>query len=66
MPYVITDKCELNLECIDVCPSESISVPEGSTKAVIDPETCTDCGECAEACPVGAPVPGEELEAEAS
>ncbi len=60
MAYVITDKCELHLECIDVCPSESISVPDGATKAFIDAETCTDCGECAEVCPVGAPVPGDE------
>jgi len=62
MTHVITDKCQLSLECIDVCPTESISVPEGATKAVIDPETCTDCGECAEVCPNGAPVAEEELE----
>ena len=60
MTYVITDKCELHKECIDVCPVEAISVPEGGAKAVIDADLCTECGECSEVCPVGAPVPEDE------
>ena len=35
------------------CPVEVIS--EGDDKYVIDEEGCTECGNCAEVCPVDAP-----------
>jgi ferredoxin len=60
MTYVITAKCQLHKECIDVCPVTAISIPDGSALAVIDPDLCTECGECATVCPVGAPVPEDE------
>ncbi len=44
--------CELE------CPVEAIS--EGVDQYVIDPEKCTDCGACAEICPVEAIIPGED------
>ncbi|MBP1719402.1 MAG: 4Fe-4S dicluster domain, partial [Deltaproteobacteria bacterium] len=37
------------------CPVEAIK--EGDPKYVIDPEKCTDCGTCADVCPVEACVP---------
>ena len=57
MTYIITDKCQKTGDCIDGCPSGSITM--GETKAVIDPDTCTDCGDCAEVCPNAAPIPAE-------
>ena len=60
MTYVITAKCQLHKECIDVCPVTAISIPDGSVIAVIDPDLCTECGECNTVCPVGAPVPEDE------
>ncbi len=60
MTYVITNKCALHKECIDVCPVTAISIPDGSSIAVIDPDLCTDCGECAEVCPAGAAVLEED------
>jgi len=60
MTYVITDKCARHQECIDVCPVEAISGPEGAKKARIDEDLCTECGECAEVCPVDAPVLEDE------
>ena len=42
--------------CIDECPVGAIS--EGDIYA-IDPETCTDCGTCADVCPSEAIHPAE-------
>ena len=41
--------------CQPECPVEAIS--EGDIY-VIDPELCTECGACADVCPVGHPTPG--------
>lgn len=62
MPYVICEPCvnTKNQACIDVCPVDAIHpVPtEGNFPLVdqlfIDPQTCTNCGLCAAACPVNA------------
>ena len=32
------------------------AISEGDPNYVIDPDTCIDCGNCANVCPVGAPV----------
>ncbi|MDR2232131.1 MAG: 4Fe-4S binding protein [Tannerella sp.] len=48
MAYVINEDCIACGACID-CSDNAIS--EGDIY-VIDPELCTDCGECAEKCPV--------------
>ena len=52
MAYVITDKC---VACGN-CPVDAIS--EGDIY-VIDPDTCIECGTCAEVCPSDAIIPGE-------
>jgi len=41
----------------DECPVGAIS--EGEDKYVIDADLCTDCGSCADVCPVEAIEPGE-------
>jgi ferredoxin len=43
------EKCQGSGECIDVCPSEAITIEDG--KAVVDDDLCADCGVCEEACP---------------
>ena len=55
MAYKITDDCILCGACEPECPESAIS--EGEDIYVIDPELCTDCGSCAEVCPVDACVP---------
>ena len=59
MPYVICAPCEgkKDLECIQRCPSDAIHPkPDDQDFPFVDqlfinPQTCTDCGWCADACP---------------
>lgn len=52
----VTSICEYGCigctKCVKACQSDAIHMEEGL--AVIDYEKCTNCGACAEACPVGA------------
>ena len=61
MAYKITDDCISCGACEPECPNKAIK--EGNSIYVIDPERCSECvgahakQQCAEICPVGAPVP---------
>ncbi len=44
MAYTISDDCTMCGAC----------AAEGDTKYMIDPAKCTDCGSCAQVCPVDA------------
>ena len=61
MAYKITDECISCGACESECPNNAIK--EGDTIFVIDPAKCTECvgahdkPNCAEVCPVAAPVP---------
>lgn len=55
MAHKITDECIMCGACEPECPENAIS--EGEDVYVIDPELCTDCGNCAEVCPVDCCVP---------
>jgi ferredoxin len=61
MAYKITEECISCGACESECPNNAIK--EGDTIFVIDPDKCTECvgahdkPNCAEVCPVGAPVP---------
>lgn len=44
------EKCTGCGECVEVCPTEAISVNENE-KAVVNEEECTDCGTCVDTCP---------------
>jgi len=62
MPYVIQKICSgADNACMEVCLFDCIyaNKDELSTKPAlyIDPEECTNCGECALACPEAAIVP---------
>jgi ferredoxin len=42
-------KCDACETCIDVCPSEAISMVDGH--AYIDPDECAECLACIDECP---------------
>ncbi|MGV9408513.1 4Fe-4S binding protein [Nocardia sp. NPDC003693] len=59
MAYVITQNCCKDASCIPACPVDCIRPlsgggDPGAQMLYIDPETCIDCGACADECPVGA------------
>lgn len=62
--YTVTNACMgcVARPCRNVCPKGSVTVT--GNRAIIDPETCVDCGKCHEACPYHAiirvPIPCEE------
>lgn len=49
MSYYILDECIECDVCVPECPEGCISK---GTPYVIDPRLCTECGACAEVCPV--------------
>jgi indolepyruvate ferredoxin oxidoreductase alpha subunit len=57
-PYVVTEDCICCGDCVRLgCPAITFSEEEG---AGIDPILCVGCDICAQLCPCGAIVPGEE------
>ena len=46
------EKCEGCGDCVDVCPTEAITLEDG--KAVVNEEECADCGACEPVCPTEA------------
>lgn len=55
MAHKITEECIACDICVDECNEGAIS--PGDEIYVIDPELCTDCGDCVEVCPTDAIVP---------
>ncbi|MBW9204570.1 FAD-dependent oxidoreductase [Mumia sp. zg.B17] len=70
MAYAVTQSCCNDATCVSVCPVNCIHpTPEERAAGVgglsemvfVDPDTCIDCGACADACPVGAVLPVDLL-----
>jgi ferredoxin len=69
MTYVIAQNCVgvKNASCVQVCPVDCIHPLPGepgyddSPQLYINPAECVDCHSCAEACPVDAAMPEEDL-----
>lgn len=55
MAHKISDDCINCAACEAECPEGAIS--QGDATFVIDAVLCTDCGACADVCPVDAPQP---------
>jgi len=58
LAYTITEECILCDACLPECPEDAITA--GDPVYIIDPEKCTDCGDCAEVCPTEACIPLED------
>ncbi len=54
MAYVVANPCFgcKHTDCVVVCPTDCFH--EGEQMLYIDPDSCTDCGACAQECPVEA------------
>lgn len=61
IPMVDLEKCDGCESCVDVCPTDSITIVDG--KACIDPEECIECEACVDACPNDALTMVEEQRA---
>jgi len=48
-PFVIEELCDGCEICVEVCPSNAITVSNG--KARVNPFACTECGVCISSCP---------------
>lgn len=46
--------------CIEVCPVDAISKRKENGLVIVDRNLCVACGQCAEACPFGAPQYGDD------
>ncbi len=57
MPWVDEEQCGGCGSCVDVCPTEAITLNDNNI-AVIDMNKCEDCGACIDACPTEAIKPG--------
>ena len=49
MYWVDVEKCSGCESCVEICPSEAISMVEGH--AFIDVDECIECGSCEAECP---------------
>ncbi|MGW1786395.1 4Fe-4S dicluster domain-containing protein [Streptomyces sp. NPDC002143] len=69
MAYVITEPCvgAKDGSCVEVCPVDCIHPAPGepgyatATQLYINPTECIDCDACVGVCPVGAPLPDDQL-----
>lgn len=52
MYQVNIEDCSGCETCVDVCPTEAISMVDGH--AFIDQDECLECGSCIDECPEGA------------
>ena len=53
-PAIIdVDKCDGCSVCVEVCPTEAISIGDDG-KAKVNEEECVECESCVDECPNGA------------
>jgi ferredoxin--NADP+ reductase len=70
MAYAITAGCCADASCVSVCPVDCIHPTPGepgfgtTEMLYVDPQSCIDCGACADACPVSAVKPVDVLRAD--
>lgn len=63
MTFVVTDQCTLCYDCVESCPADCFH--EGESMLAINPEECSDCGNCELDCEHGAILPDTDADADA-
>jgi NAD-dependent dihydropyrimidine dehydrogenase PreA subunit len=70
MPYVVTDACVKDFNCVDECAVGAIAPSAGDPEAgnvsqvFINPELCIDCGSCTGVCGSSAIYTEDEVPAD--
>ncbi len=62
MTFVVTDECTLCYDCVESCPADCFH--EGASMLAINPEECSDCGNCELECETGAILPDSDSDAD--
>ncbi|MEH6473568.1 MAG: ferredoxin family protein [Halopseudomonas sp.] len=62
MTFVVTDDCTLCYDCVESCPADCFH--EGASMLAINPEECSDCGNCELDCEHGAILPDSDADAD--
>ena len=70
MPYVVTDACIKDFDCVAECavdaikPSAADAEAETVSQVYINPDECIDCGNCVDICKQNAIFPVDDLPAD--
>ena len=60
LPELDTARCDASADCVDACPTDAITVAEGTW--TLDVGRCVFCGDCVRACPRDALRLGSRVE----
>ncbi|MGM0485344.1 MAG: DUF362 domain-containing protein [Planctomycetota bacterium] len=53
LPHFDAELCTVCGRCVDHCPENALSLPDGAPCPEVEPELCIGCGECVAICSLG-------------